>query len=71
MEEREPLCTAGWIVIGIANMEKAAEDPQTIWSRNSLLGIYLKETKTLTWKDICILMFIASIIYNNQAMETT
>ena len=36
-----------------------------------LLGIYLKEMKSLSQKDICIPHVHCSIIYNNQDMETT
>ena len=36
-----------------------------------LLAIYLKNMKTLIWKDICTPMFITSIIYNSQDLETT
>ena len=36
-----------------------------------LLGIYLKEIKTLIQKGTCIPMFIAAISYNNQDMEVT
>ena len=34
-----------------------------------LLGIYPKEMKALTQKDICIPMFTYSIIYNSQDTE--
>ena len=34
-----------------------------------LLGIYPKETKTLTWKNICIPMFIAAFVFRSQDME--
>ena len=36
-----------------------------------LLGIYLKNTKILIWKDICTHIVNCSIVYNSQAMEAT
>ena len=33
----------------------------TIWSNNSTTGYLLLKTKTLIWKDICTLMFIAAL----------
>ena len=36
-----------------------------------LLGIYLKEMKTLTWRDYLHPHIHSSIIYNSQDMETT
>ena len=36
-----------------------------------LLGIYMKETKTLIQKDTCTSAFISRIIYNCQDMEAT
>jgi len=34
------------------------------------LGIYPKEMKMLTQKDICTPIFVAACIYNSQDMET-
>ena len=36
-----------------------------------LLGIYLKKTKILIWKDICTHMFTSLLLNNIQDMETT
>ena len=37
----------------------------------SLLGIYPKEVKSLSQRDICISLFIAAFFLNSQVMETT
>lgn len=45
---------------------------QKVKNRNTLillLGICPKETKTLTWKNICIPMFIAAFVFCSQDME--
>ena len=34
----------------------------TTWSSIPLLGIYLKKTKTLSWKDICTHMFTVALL---------
>lgn len=50
--------------IGEATMESSMQMTQKIKTNKQkiktdpLLGIYLKEMKTLTWKDVCIPMFI-------------
>ena len=53
--------------IGTATMESSMEFPlkiknrTTIWSSISFLSIYLRKTEILTWKDICIPIFIAAL----------
>ena len=53
-----PYALLAGMQIGAANMENDMEIAQklkhgtTIWSKNSISSIYLKEMKTLTWKDI-------------------
>ena len=53
--------------IGTATMESSMEVPlkiknrTTIWSSISFLSIYLRKTEILTWKDICIPIFIAAL----------
>ena len=53
-------------------MEVPQEDKNrtTIWSSN-LLGIYPKETKSLSWKDNLYFHVHCSIIHNIQGMETS
>ena len=45
----------------IIEVPKKIKNRTIISSRNSLLVIYLKRTKTLIWKDICTPMFIAAL----------
>ena len=51
----QPLWKTVWRFIKILKSEPP-RDPAI-----PLLGIYLKNTKTLTWKDICTPMFIAAL----------
>ena len=65
VEKREPLCTLGdtvqplwkrvWKILKKLKIELTHD------SAIALLGIYPKETKTLTPKDICTCMFIAAL----------
>ena len=56
-EKRKAPCIVG----GVATTENSMQIPQNIKNRtttcfrNSILGIYLKKTKTLIRKDICTL----------------
>ena len=53
--------------IGVATVENSMEAPQKLKIELPydlavpLLGIYLKKTKTLIWKDTCTLMFIVTL----------
>ena len=53
---------------GIAPMENSMENSQKIEIEllhdpaTPFLGIYQKEMKTLTWKEMCTLMFIAALL---------
>ena len=53
--------------IGAATVENSMEAPQKLKIELPydpavpLLGIYLKKTKTLIWKDTCTLMFIVTL----------
>ena len=76
--EREILCTFFWKCILVQPLWKRVwrilkklkiELPYN--PAIPLLGIYPKEMKILTRKDICTHMFIAALIYNSQDMETT
>ena len=58
-------------------MESSTEVPQRIKSEPPynpeilLLGIYSKELKSGSWKDICTPMFIIALVINRQAVEAT
>ena len=73
----EPLYTVGWNVnwcshcgkqYGRSSKKLKIELPYD--SAIPLLGIYLKKTKTLIWKDACTPMFIAAL-FMIANMETT
>jgi len=61
VEKRKAPCIVG----GVVTTENSMQIPQNIKNRtttcfrNSILGIYLKKTKTLIRKDICTLMSTA------------
>ena len=69
--------------IGAATMENSMEIPQKIKKRTTifhsillhitipLLSIYLKKTKTLIRKDMCIPMFITALFILSNNMEVT
>ena len=40
---------------------KKIKNKTTVWSRNPTAGIYLKEMKSLSWRDTCIIMFTAAL----------
>ena len=67
VEKREPLGTFGGNVNWCGHYGNSMAIPQKIknrtiiWSSNLHLGIYLKKMKTLTWKDIYTLVFIAAL----------
>ena len=83
MEKGEHLCIVAEIWIGAATMENGMEGPQkfknktTMWSSNAT-SVYLseKKKKTLSWKDICIPMYImasliAQLVKNLSAVQET
>ena len=67
VEKREPSCTVGgnelvqslwktiWRILKKLRLELPCDPPIPF------PGIYLKKTKILTWKDICVPMFIAAL----------
>ena len=65
--QRNPCALLVEMQIGTATMESSMEVPlkiknrTIIWSSISFLSIYLRKTETLTWKDICIPIFIAAL----------
>ena len=67
VEKREPLCTVDQNVNWCSTVENSRVDPQKLKIELPydpalpLLGIYPKETKSTSQRDICTSMFIAAL----------
>ena len=61
--------TGAATVLNVTEFPQRIKYTKTIQPIFQLLGIYLKTTKTLIQKDICVYPFCGSIIYKNQDSE--
>ena len=76
VESRKPLYTIAKMQAEIANMENSKEFPlkiknrTTMWSAIPFLGIYLKEMKSLPWRDVSTPKFAAAAAKSLQSCPT-